>query len=215
MKKIIFLAMLAVSSVSLTSCVNNDDGYYDAPEIYNTGHVNYLGQSFSISNAVVADIEQKDGGYIYSVELSTNPVPQNGKLNGSYLYLEIYQRNGLNFNGNYITQDNDRGLDYIEYYENPTMQNYAPILNSGTLQVTDSQFASGAVYLENYEDGYKRSLLKSTFSLKDVSGNTLSGDFDGLFQFIQKYNKSGKVTSVKSSSTERVKTGVRRPSARL
>ena len=30
MKKIIFLAMLAISSVALTSCVNTDDGYYDA-----------------------------------------------------------------------------------------------------------------------------------------------------------------------------------------
>ena len=79
MKKIIFLAMLAVSSISLTSCVNNDDGYYDnGPEIVNVGQINYDGVSFPLRNAVVADIEKADGGYYYSVELSTNPVPKNG-----------------------------------------------------------------------------------------------------------------------------------------
>ncbi|MEG0696856.1 MAG: hypothetical protein RR447_06955, partial [Algoriella sp.] len=53
---------------------------------------------------------------------------------------------------------------------------------------------------ENYFDNYNRSLLTSTFSIKDYNGNTLSGDFNGLFDFIEKYKKSGKVVSAKSSS---------------
>lgn len=216
MKKIIFLAMLAVSSVSLTSCVNNDDGYYDnGPEIVNVGQINYDGVSFPLRNAVVADIEKADGGYYYSVELSTNPVPKNGKLYGSYLYLEIFQRGDLNFNGTYVTENNDRGLDYIEYYEDPIMQNYVPVLNSGTFALLDTDFSSGSINLKNYFDPYNRSLLSTNFALRVSNGKTLTGDFDGLFDFIQLYNKSAKGTvSAKSATTERVKTGVRRPSAR-
>lgn len=208
--------MLAVSSVSLTSCVNNDDGYYDnGPEIVNVGQINYDGVSFPLRNAVVADIEKADGGYYYSVELSTNPVPKNGKLYGSYLYLEIFQRGDLNFNGTYVTENNDRGLDYIEYYEDPIMQNYVPVLNSGTFALLDTDFSSGSINLKNYFDPYNRSLLSTNFALRVSNGKTLTGDFDGLFDFIQLYNKSAKGTvSAKSATTERVKTGVRRPSAR-
>lgn len=214
MKKIIFLAMLAVSSVTLTSCVNNDDGYY-VPDIVNVGQINYDGVSFPLRNAVVADIEKADGGYYYSVELSTNAVPKNGKLNGAYLYLEIFQRGDLNFNGTYVTEDADRGLDYIEYYENPVMQDYVPVLNSGTFSLVDSDFSSGSTNIRNYYDSYNRSLLNTNFALRVSNGKTLTGDFDGLFEFIQLYNKSAKgVVSAKSTSTERVKTGVRRPSAR-
>ncbi|MDH1881065.1 hypothetical protein ACTS9T_12145 [Empedobacter falsenii] len=216
MKKIIFLAMLAVSSISLTSCVNNDDGYYDnGPEIVNVGQINYDGVSFPLRNAVVADIEKADGGYYYSVELSTNPVPKNGKLYGSYLYLEIFQRGDLNFNGTYVTENNDRGLDYIEYYEDPIMQNYVPVLNSGTFALLDTDFSSGSINLKNYFDPYNRSLLSTNFALRVSNGKTLTGDFDGLFDFIQLYNKSAKgAVNAKSATTERVKTGVRRPSAR-
>ena len=216
MKKIIFLAMLAVSSISLTSCVNNDDGYYDnGPEIVNVGQINYDGVSFPLRNAVVADIEKADGGYYYSVELSTNPVPKNGKLYGSYLYLEIFQRVDLNFNGTYVTENNDRGLDYIEYYEDPIMQNYVPVLNSGTFALLDTDFSSGSINLKNYFDPYNRSLLSTNFALRVSNGKTLTGDFDGLFDFIQLYNKSAKgAVNAKSATTERVKTGVRRPSAR-
>jgi len=214
MKKIIFLAMLA--SISLTSCVNNDDGYYDnGPEIVNVGQINYDGVSFPLRNAVVADIEKADGGYYYSVELSTNPVPKNGKLYGSYLYLEIFQRGDLNFNGTYVTENNDRGLDYIEYYEDPIMQNYVPVLNSGTFALLDTDFSSGSINLKNYFDPYNRSLLSTNFALRVSNGKTLTGDFDGLFDFIQLYNKSAKgAVNAKSATTERVKTGVRRPSAR-
>ncbi|MGV1000000.1 hypothetical protein ACTS9U_01055 [Empedobacter falsenii] len=216
MKKIIFLAMLAVSSISLTSCVNNDDGYYDnGPEIVNVGQINYDGVSFPLRNAVVADIEKADGGYYYSVELSTNPVPKNGKLYGSYLYLEIFQRGDLNFNGTYVTENNDRGLDYIEYYEDPIMQNYVPVLNSGTFALLDTDFSSGSINLKNYFDPYNRSLLSTNFALRVSNGKTLTGDFDGLFDFIQLYNKSAKgAVNAKSATTERVKIGVRRPSAR-
>ncbi|MDH0674057.1 hypothetical protein N5D03_05855 [Empedobacter sp. GD03861] len=216
MKKIIFLAMLTVSSISLTSCVNNDDGYYDnGPEIVNVGQINYDGVSFPLRNAVVADIEKADGGYYYSVELSTNPVPKNGKLYGSYLYLEIFQRGDLNFNGTYVTENNDRGLDYIEYYEDPIMQNYVPVLNSGTFALLDTDFSSGSINLKNYFDPYNRSLLSTNFALRVSNGKTLTGDFDGLFDFIQLYSKSAKdAVSAKSASTERVKTGVRTPSAR-
>ncbi|MBW1618298.1 MULTISPECIES: hypothetical protein [Empedobacter] len=216
MKKIIFLAMLTVSSISLTSCVNNDDGYYDnGPEIVNVGQINYDGVSFPLRNAVVADIEKADGGYYYSVELSTNPVPKNGKLYGSYLYLEIFQRGDLNFNGTYVTENNDRGLDYIEYYEDPIMQNYVPVLNSGTFALLDTDFSSGSINLKNYFDPYNRSLLSTNFALRVSNGKTLTGDFDGLFDFIQLYNKSAKgAVNAKSATTERVKTGVRRPSAR-
>ncbi|MGV0948808.1 hypothetical protein ACTS91_13925 [Empedobacter falsenii] len=216
MKKIIFLAMLAVSSISLTSCVNNDDGYYDnGPEIVNVGQINYDGVSFPLRNAVVADIEKADGGYYYNIELSTNPVPKNGKLYGSYLYLEIFQRGDLNFNGTYVTENNDRGLDYIEYYEDPIMQNYVPVLNSGTFALLDTDFSSGSINLKNYFDPYNRSLLSTNFALRVSNGKTLTGDFDGLFDFIQLYNKSAKgAVNAKSATTERVKTGVRRPSAR-
>ena len=216
MKKIIFLAMLTVSSISLTSCVNNDDGYYDnGPEIVNVGQINYDGVSFPLRNAVVADIEKADGGYYYSVELSTNPVPKNGKLYGSYLYLEIFQRGDLNFNGTYVTENNDRGLDYIEYYEDPIMQNYVPVLNSGTFALLDTDFSSGSINLKNYFDPYNRSLLSTNFALRVSNGKTLTGDFDGLFDFIQLYNKSAKgAVNAKSATTERVKIGVRRPSAR-
>ena len=216
MKKIIFLAMLAVSSISLTSCVNNDDGYYDnGPEIVNVGQINYDGVSFPLRNAVVADIKKADGGFYYSVELSTNPVPKNGKLNGAYLYLEIFQRGDLNFNGTYVTENNDRGLDYIEYYEDPIMQNYVPVLNSGTFALLDTDFSSGSINLKNYFDPYNRSLLSTNFALRVSNGKTLTGDFDGLFDFIQLYNKSAKgAVNAKSATTERVKTGVRRPSAR-
>ncbi len=208
--------MLAVSSISLTSCVNNDDGYYDnGPEIVNVGQINYDGVSFPLRNAVVADIEKADGGYYYSVELSTNPVPKNGKLYGSYLYLEIFQRGDLNFNGTYVTENNDRGLDYIEYYEDPVMQNYVPVLNSGTFALLDTDFSSGSINLKNYFDPYNRSLLSTNFALRVSNGKTLTGDFDGLFDFIQLYNKSAKgAVNAKSATTERVKTGVRRPSAR-
>ena len=208
--------MLAVSSISLTSCVNNDDGYYDnGPEIVNVGQINYDGVSFPLRNAVVADIEKADGGYYYSVELSTNPVPKNGKLYGSYLYLEIFQRGDLNFNGTYVTENNDRGLDYIEYYEDPIMQNYVPVLNSGTFALLDTDFSSGSINLKNYFDPYNRSLLSTNFALRVSNGKTLTGDFDGLFDFIQIYNKSAKgAVNSKSATTERVKTGVRRPSAR-
>lgn len=208
--------MLAVSSISLTSCVNNDDGYYDnGPEIVNVGQINYDGVSFPLRNAVVADIEKADGGYYYSVELSTNPVPKNGKLYGSYLYLEIFQRGDLNFNGTYVTENNDRGLDYIEYYEDPIMQNYVPVLNSGTFALLDTDFSSGSINLKNYFDPYNRSLLSTNFALRVSNGKTLTGDFDGLFDFIQLYNKSAKgAVNAKSATTERVKTGVRRPSAR-
>lgn len=217
MKKIIFLAMLAVSSVTLTSCVNNDDGFYEPiPEIINVGQINYDGVSFPLRNAVVADIEKTANGYYYSVELSTNPVPKNGKLNGAYLYLEIFQRGDLNFNGNYITGSNDRGIAYIDYYENPTMQDYIPILNSGTFALLDEDFTSGSINLRNYFDGYNRSLLNTNFALRVVNGKTLTGDFDGLFDFIQLYNKSAAKMETKAipSSAERVKTGVRRPSVR-
>ncbi|STD58956.1 MULTISPECIES: hypothetical protein [Empedobacter] len=214
MKKIIFLAMLAVSSISLTSCVNNDDGYYE-PEIVNVGQINYDGVSFPLRNAVVADIKKADGGFYYSVELSTNPVPKNGKLNGAYLYLEIFQRGDLSFNGSYVTENNDRGLDYIEYYEDPIMQNYVPVLNSGTFALLDTDFSSGSINLKNYFDPYNRSLLSTNFALRVSNGKTLTGDFDGLFDFIQLYNKSAKgAVNAKSATTERVKTGVRRPSAR-
>ncbi len=208
--------MLAVSSISLTSCVNNDDGYYDnGPEIVNVGQINYDGVSFPLRNAVVADIEKADGGYYYSVELSTNPVPKNGKLYGSYLYLEIFQRGDLNFNGTYVTENNDRGLDYIEYYEDPIMQNYVPVLNSGTFALLDTDFSSGSINLKNYFDPYNRSLLSTNFALRVSNGKTLTGDFDGLFDFIQLYNKSAKgAVNAKSATTERVKIGVRRPSAR-
>ena len=208
--------MLTVSSISLTSCVNNDDGYYDnGPEIVNVGQINYDGVSFPLRNAVVADIEKADGGYYYSVELSTNPVPKNGKLYGSYLYLEIFQRGDLNFNGTYVTENNDRGLDYIEYYEDPIMQNYVPVLNSGTFALLDTDFSSGSINLKNYFDPYNRSLLSTNFALRVSNGKTLTGDFDGLFDFIQLYSKSAKdAVSAKSASTERVKTGVRTPSAR-
>ncbi len=208
--------MLTVSSISLTSCVNNDDGYYDnGPEIVNVGQINYDGVSFPLRNAVVADIEKADGGYYYSVELSTNPVPKNGKLYGSYLYLEIFQRGDLNFNGTYVTENNDRGLDYIEYYEDPIMQNYVPVLNSGTFALLDTDFSSGSINLKNYFDPYNRSLLSTNFALRVSNGKTLTGDFDGLFDFIQLYNKSAKgAVNAKSATTERVKTGVRRPSAR-
>ncbi len=191
--------MLAIASVSLTSCVNDDDGYF-VPDIINTGQINYQGVSFPIRNAVVSDIEKADGGYYYGVELSTNVVPANGRLAGAYLYLKIYQRGDLIFNGNYITNSDLRGLDYIEYYENPVMSGYIPIIGSGSFEVHDDQFQSGAIYLENYFDNYNRSLLTSTFSIKDYNGNTLSGDFNGLFDFIEKYKKSGKVVSAKSSS---------------
>lgn len=216
MKKIIFLAMLAVSSITLTSCINDDDGYYDyVPDIVNVGEINYDGVSFPLRNAVVADIEQADGGYYYSVELSTNPIPKNGKLNGSYLYLEVYQRDDLKFNGTYVTESNERGLDYIEYYENPIMQDYVPVLNSGSFALLDSDFSSGSINLTNYSDPYGRSLLSSNFALRVVNGKMLTGDFDGLFEFIQLYNKSAKgEVSAKSASTNRVKSGVRRPSAR-
>lgn len=208
--------MLAVSSISLTSCVNNDDGYYDnGPEIVNVGQINYDGVSFPLRNAVVADIEKADGGYYYSVELSTNPVPKNGKLYGSYLYLEIFQRGDLNFNGTYVTENNDRGLDYIEYYEDPIMQNYVPVLNSGTFALLDTDFSSGSINLKNYFDPYNRSLLSTNFALRVSNGKTLTGDFDGLFDFIQLCNKSAKgAVNAKSATTERVKIGVRRPSAR-
>ena len=208
--------MLTVSSISLTSCVNNDDGYYDnGPEIVNVGQINYDGVSFPLRNAVVADIEKADGGYYYSVELSTNPVPKNGKLYGSYLYLEIFQRGDLNFNGTYVTENNDRGLDYIEYYEDPIMQNYVPVLNSGTFALLDTDFSSGSINLKNYFDPYNRSLLSTNFALRVSNGKTLTGDFDGLFDFIQLYNKSAKgAVNAKSATTERVKIGVRRPSAR-
>ena len=208
--------MLTVSSISLTSCVNNDDGYYDnGPEIVNVGQINYDGVSFPLRNAVVADIEKADGGYYYSVELSTNPVPKNGKLYGSYLYLEIFQRGDLNFNGTYVTENNDRGLDYIEYYEDPIMQNYVPVLNSGTFALLDTDFSSGSINLKNYFDPYNRSLLSTNFALRVSNGKTLTGDFDGLFDFIQLYNKSAKgAVNAKSATTERVKTGVRTPSAR-
>ncbi|TGN26422.1 hypothetical protein [Empedobacter tilapiae] len=215
MKKIIFLAMLAVSSVTLTSCVSNDDYYDYIPDIVNVGQVNYDGVSFPIRNAVVADIEQADGGYYYSVELSTNPVPKNGKLNGSYLYLEIFQRGDLNFNGNYIKGSNDRGIDYVEYYENPMMKDYIPILNSGSFVLLNDDFTSGSINLRNYFDPYNRSLLNANFALRVVNGKTLSGDFDGLFDFIQLYNKSAKgIVSERPSSVERIKTGVRRSSVR-
>jgi len=196
--------------------VNNDDGYYDnGPEIVNVGQINYDGVSFPLRNAVVADIEKADGGYYYSVELSTNPVPKNGKLYGSYLYLEIFQRGDLNFNGTYVTENNDRGLDYIEYYEDPVMQNYVPVLNSGTFALLDTDFSSGSINLKNYFDPYNRSLLSTNFALRVSNGKTLTGDFDGLFDFIQLYNKSAKgAVNAKSATTERVKTGVRRPSAR-
>jgi len=196
--------------------VNNDDGYYDnGPEIVNVGQINYDGVSFPLRNAVVADIEKADGGYYYSVELSTNPVPKNGKLYGSYLYLEIFQRGDLNFNGTYVTENNDRGLDYIEYYEDPIMQNYVPVLNSGTFALLDTDFSSGSIHLKNYFDPYNRSLLSTNFALRVSNGKTLTGDFDGLFDFIQLYNKSAKgAVNAKSATTERVKTGVRRPSAR-
>jgi len=196
--------------------VNNDDGYYDnGPEIVNVGQINYDGVSFPLRNAVVADIEKADGGYYYSVELSTNPVPKNGKLYGSYLYLEIFQRGDLNFNGTYVTENNDRGLDYIEYYEDPIMQNYVPVLNSGTFALLDTDFSSGSINLKNYFDPYNRSLLSTNFALRVSNGKTLTGDFDGLFDFIQLYNKSAKgAVNAKSATTERVKTGVRRPSAR-
>ena len=206
--------MLAVSSITLTSCVNDDDGYY-APDIINVGQINYDGVSFPLRNAVVADIEKAAGGYIYSVELSTNAVPKNGKLNGAYLYLEIYQRGDLDFNGTYVTGADNRGLDYIEYYENPIMQDYVPVLNSGTFALLDTDFSSGNINLTNYIDPYNRSLLSSNFVLRVSNGKTLTGDFDGLFDFIQLYNKSAKgAVSAKSGSTERVKKGVRRPSTR-
>lgn len=131
------------------------------------------------------------------------------------MYLEIFQRGDLNFNGTYVTENNDRGLDYIEYYEDPIMQNYVPVLNSGTFALLDTDFSSGSINLKNYFDPYNRSLLSTNFALRVSNGKTLTGDFDGLFDFIQLYNKSAKgAVNAKSATTERVKTGVRRPSAR-
>ena len=213
MKKIILLAMLAVSTVSLTSCINNNDDYYDAPQVQNVGKINYLGKTFSLNNAVVSDIEQKDGGYYYGVELSTNEVPQNGKLTGSYLYLEIFQRSDLSFTGSYVAGNKDRGLDYIEYFENPTINNYQPVTGSGSLEIYGNNLPTGSVYLENYYDNYNRDLLKTNFNITDINGNTLSGDFDGLFQFIQKYNKTS-AAKAKVDTTNRVITGKRRGTGR-
>ncbi len=206
MKKIIFLAMLAISSVALTSCVNTDDGYYDAPDIVNVGQINYMGHSFPLRNAVVADIEQKDGGYYYGVEFSTNPVPVNGRLSGAYVYMKIFQRGDLKFNGTYVTENDDRGIDYIEYFEDPMMSNYEPITGSGSMNVYDEDFRSGSMFLENYFDNYNRSLLRSNFSLKDQNGNSLTGDFNGMYDFIEKYKKSAKVATSAKMSTERIKT---------
>ncbi|MBO6211933.1 hypothetical protein [Algoriella sp.] len=210
MKKIIFLMMLAIASVSLTSCVNDDDGYYEVPNIVNTGQITYKNVTFPLRNAVVSDIEKADGGFYYSVVLSQYPVPRDGRLNGPYLYMEIFQRGDLLFNGNYITNSNDRGLDYIEYFENPMMLNNVPVTGSGTLEVYDNQFDSGNLFLENYFDGYDRSLLNSAFSIRDISGSTLTGNFNGLFLFNQKYDKSVSLMKADSSKVERVKTGKRR-----
>ena len=203
MKKIIFLMMLAIASVSLTSCVN-DDGYIEVPDIVNTGQVTYLGKTFPLRNAVITDSELADGGIYYTVELSQNVVPQYGKLNGSYLFLEIFQRNGLLFNGTYDTSNSDRRISYIEYFENPTMDNYVPITGSGSLEVYDNQFQSGNIYLENYFDYYDRSLLNSRFSLRDISGNTLYGDFNGFFDYYSFSNKSSK-SSISSKTTNTTK----------
>ena len=195
--------MLAIASISLTSCVNNDDEYF-VPDVINTGQVTYLGKTFPLRNAVITDSELADGGIYYTVELSQNVVPQYGKLNGSYLFLEIFQRNGLLFNGTYTTNTSERRISYIEYFENPTMDNYVPITGSGSLEVYDNQFQSGNIYLENYFDNYDRSLLNSRFSLRDISNNILYGDFNGFFDYYSFSNKLSK-SSISSKTTNTTK----------
>ncbi|WP_413533955.1 hypothetical protein [Empedobacter brevis] len=215
MKKIIFLVLLAVSSVTLTSCSSNDDDGYYVPEIVNVGQINYDGVSFPLRNAIVEDMRQADGGYYYSVELSTNPVPENGQLYGAFLYLEIFQRDNLSFNGNYIMGSNERGIDYVEFFVDPIMKGYVPISGSGTFSLYGKDFTSGSISLTNYFDSYNTSLLNANFAFRLVNGETLSGDFDGLFDFIQLYNKSAKgAVSAKGATTERVITGERRFSTR-
>lgn len=192
MKKIIIIALLSVTAFTVSSCSSNDDNYNEVIE--NRGNVTYDGYSLPIRNAIIEDIEVTDFGISYIVELSTNPINYNGRNNGAYLYLEIFQANGYTFSGEYNTSEanyNTRSLDFIEFHVDPLLQEGIAVEGQSTLAVYNNYFSSGLISLANYDNG----LLVSNFVMTDIDGRQLRGNFEGLFQYIQHFNAIGKVPS--------------------
>lgn len=206
MKKFIITALLSVAALTVSSCSNNDDNYNEVIE--NRGNVTYDGYNLPIRNVVIEDIQPTGNGVSYIVELSSNPINYNGRNNGAYLYLEIFQANGFAFSGEYNTLDtnlNSRSLDYIEFHVDPLLQEGVAVENQSTLAVYDDYFTEGAIRLENYDNG----LLVSQFLMTDLDGRQLRGNFEGLFDYIQHFNAIGKVPSnptLRKSIEERKKT---------
>ncbi|GGE90390.1 hypothetical protein SAMN05443634_10946 [Chishuiella changwenlii] len=206
MKKFIILAILSVTTFTVSSCSNNDDSNNGVIE--NRGNVTYDGFNLPIRNVVIEDMQPTQNGISYIVELSSNPINYNGRNSGAYIYLEIFQANGFTFSGEYNTSEanfNSRSLDFIEFHVDPLLQNGVAVEGASTFAVYDNYFASGTIRLENYDNG----LLVSNFLMTDLDGRPLRGNFEGLFEYIQHFNAIGKVPSnptLRKAIEERKKT---------
>mgnify|MGYP003425877534 CR=1 FL=1 len=189
--------LLAIASVSLTSCTNNDDGIYiPDPDNGYRGKIMYKGVTFPLKFARVEDMKFADNGYYYIVEMASNRVSLNtSSYADSYLYLEIYQHQSLPFSGEYFTNSDDKAIDYIDYYEGVNLDR-GQVVNY-KFRIADDQFQSGRLFLNNYQNG----LLRTNFTFIDLDGYSLSGDYDGLFEFIDHYNRSA-VNNYKSTATK-------------
>ncbi|WP_313579480.1 hypothetical protein [Chishuiella sp.] len=186
MKKLIYLTLLIISTFALTSCSNNDDGGNNQ-NVPNSGIINYRGYSLPIYYITVEDYKPYDNGISYIVELSTNPVNYNGKNSGAYMYLEIYQSNSLSFSGQYTTSSANqytRSLDLIEFHVDPLLQNGIPVEGQSTLEVYNDYFSSGSILLNNYQND----ILYTNFEMIDQDGYRLTGNYEGVFDYIQNYN---------------------------
>ena len=195
--------MLAVSSVSLTSCVNNDDGYYEEVNYQNT--VTYDNLTSPLNHGRIMDVKQADGGYYYSLELSSDPVYLNGNSSSKvYIYVTIFHYDNSSFSSTYTIGAEDHGIDEVYYYENANLkdgvlQNYEVgigpnDIKRGTLKLNGDIFSSN-----------KTPYIETNFQFIDSYNNLnlpINGNFSGNVEYSRLFNKSLKINSVLETTTE-------------
>ncbi|MGV0751148.1 hypothetical protein [Empedobacter brevis] len=201
MKKIIFLAMLAVSSITLTSCVNNDDGYYEEVNTQNT--VTYDNLRSPLNYGRIMDVKQAEGGFYYSLELSSDPVYLNGNSSSRvYIYATIFHYSDSSFSGTYSIGAEDYGIDEVYYYENVNLRD--GIVQNYDLGIGPKDIKRGRLRLNgDIFNSNKIPYIETEFQFIDSYNNLnlpIYGNFGGDIEYIRLFNKNLKSSSLSNSS---------------